>query len=92
MPGFGFKMAAMLISSIKNIDKFDLASKLACYAGLAPVEHSSGTSKRLNLKKCGFLPWKFLTWHRTYCFDCLNIRLFDLDKIIYNNSNYHYFF
>jgi len=53
MPGIGFKMAAMFISSIKNIDRFDSASKLARYAGLAPVEHSSGTSKRLNHKKYG---------------------------------------
>ena len=53
MPGIGFKMAAMFISNIKNIDRFDSASKLARYAGLAPAEHSSGTSKSLNLKKYG---------------------------------------
>jgi len=53
MPGIGFKMAAMFISNIKNIDRFDSASKLARYAGLAPAEYSSGTSKSLNLKKYG---------------------------------------
>ena len=53
MPGINFKLAAMFISSIKNIDRFDSASKLARYAGLAPVEHSSGNSKRLSHKKYG---------------------------------------
>ncbi|MGM0549338.1 MAG: transposase [Bacillota bacterium] len=44
MPGIGFKMAAMFIFSIKNIDRFDLVSKLARYTGLVSVEHSSKTT------------------------------------------------
>jgi transposase len=53
MPGIGFKLAALFISNIKNIDRFESASKLARFAGLAPVEHSSGTSKNLSYKKYG---------------------------------------
>jgi len=53
MPGIDFKLAALFISNIKNIDRFESASKLARYAGLAPVEHSSGTSKNLSYKKYG---------------------------------------
>jgi len=53
MPGIGFKLAALFISNIKNIDRFESASKLARYAGLAPVEHSSGTSKNMGYKKYG---------------------------------------
>jgi len=53
MPGINFKLAALFISNIKNIDRFESASKLARYAGLAPVEHSSGTSKNLSYKKYG---------------------------------------
>jgi len=53
MPGIGFKLAALFISNIKNIDRFESANKLARYAGLAPVEHSSGTSKNMGYKKYG---------------------------------------
>ncbi|MEC9489737.1 MAG: IS110 family transposase [Halanaerobiales bacterium] len=53
MPGIDFKLAALFISNIKNIDRFESASKLARYAGLAPVEHSSGTSKNMSYKKYG---------------------------------------
>lgn len=53
MPGIDFKLAAMFISNIKNIDRFESASKLARYAGLAPVEHSSGNSKNLSYQKYG---------------------------------------
>lgn len=53
MPGIEFKLAALFISNIKNIDRFESASKLARYAGLAPVENSSGTSKNLSYKKYG---------------------------------------
>jgi len=45
MPGMDYKLAAKFISYIRNIDRFDSGDKLARYAGLAPVERSSGRSK-----------------------------------------------
>jgi len=53
MPGIDFKLAALFISNIKNIDRFDSADQLARYAGLAPVEYSSGKSQKLTSKKYG---------------------------------------
>lgn len=53
MPGINFKLAAMFISYIRNIDRFSSADKLARYAGLAPAEHSSGKSKVHTAKKYG---------------------------------------
>ncbi|MFW5983552.1 MAG: transposase [bacterium] len=44
MPGIDFKLTAMFISNIKNIDRFDSADKLAHYAGIAPTEYSSDKS------------------------------------------------
>jgi len=43
----------MFISNIKNISRFNSADKLARYAGLAPVEHSSGKSRKMTFKKYG---------------------------------------
>ena len=53
MPGIDFKLAAMFISNIKNIDRFDSADKLARYAGIAPSKYSSGKSKNTISKKYG---------------------------------------
>jgi len=53
MPNIDFKLAALFISNIKNIDRFDSADQLACYAGLAPVEYSSGKSQKSTSKKYG---------------------------------------
>ena len=53
MPGIDYKLAAMFISNIRSIDRFDSANKLARYAGLAPVEHSSGSHKAHTSRKYG---------------------------------------
>lgn len=53
MPGIDFKLAAMFISNIRNIDRFGSADKLARYAGLAPVEYSSGNNHSHTSKKYG---------------------------------------
>jgi len=53
MPGIDFRLAAIFISNIKNIDRFDLADQLARYAGIAPVEYSSGKSRNTTSKTYG---------------------------------------
>lgn len=53
MPGIGTILAATFISNIKNINRFNSASKLARYAGIAPVQHSSGKSSHYSSKKYG---------------------------------------
>jgi transposase len=53
MPGISYKLAAMFISNIRNINRFDSADKLARYAGLAPAEYSSGKSHKKSFKKYG---------------------------------------
>ena len=53
MPGIGFRLAALFISNIRNIDRFSSADKLARYAGLAPVEYSSGSSRNHTSRKYG---------------------------------------
>jgi transposase len=46
MPGMGRVTASELIISTNEFKDFDSAKKLACYAGVAPFEHSSGKSLR----------------------------------------------
>jgi transposase len=46
MPGIGPVTARELIISTNEFKDFDSAKKLACYAGVAPFEHSSGKSVR----------------------------------------------
>lgn len=53
MPGIDYKLAAMFISNIRNIDRFNSADKLARYAGLVPAEYSSGKSRNTTSKKYG---------------------------------------
>jgi len=53
MPGIDFRLAAHFISNIKNIDRFDSADQLARYAGIAPVEYSSGKSRNTTSKIYG---------------------------------------
>lgn len=47
--GINYKLAAKLISNIKNIDRFNSADKMARYAGLIPSEYSSGKSRKVAL-------------------------------------------
>ena len=44
MPGISFVTAAALIAEIGDISRFTSADKLAKYAGIAPVQYSSGQS------------------------------------------------
>jgi transposase len=44
--GIGFVIAAFMLVSTVNFERFDDGRKYACYAGVAPFEHSSGTSIR----------------------------------------------
>ena len=44
MPGISFVTAAALIAEIGDINRFANAAKLAKYAGIAPVQYSSGQS------------------------------------------------
>lgn len=53
MPGINYKLAAKLISNIKNIDRFNSADKMARYAGLVPSKYSSGKSSNFISKKYG---------------------------------------
>jgi len=46
IPGIGPLTAAILIAEIKDINRFDSASELACYAGLSPQKRESGSSIR----------------------------------------------
>jgi transposase len=44
--GIGLVIGAFMIVSTANFERFDDGRKYACYAGVAPFEHSSGTSIR----------------------------------------------
>lgn len=44
--GIGFATAIHLLIATENFTRFDNARKLICYCGVAPFEHSSGTSIR----------------------------------------------
>jgi transposase len=46
IPGIGFVVASYMICYTDNFNKFKDARKFACYCGIAPFEHSSGTSVR----------------------------------------------
>jgi transposase len=46
IPGIGPVTAGELLISTNEFKDFDSAKKLACYAGVAPFEHSSGKSVR----------------------------------------------
>lgn len=46
IPGVGEKTAIYFIIITKGFTAFDSARKLACYAGVAPFECSSGSSIR----------------------------------------------
>jgi transposase len=46
LPGIGPVTASELIITTNEFKDFDSAKKLACYAGVAPFEHSSGKSVR----------------------------------------------
>jgi len=46
MPGLGDILAATLEAEIGDIERFRCADQLARYAGIAPVEHSSGSRSR----------------------------------------------
>lgn len=46
VPGIGPVVAANMIISTNEFNNFDDPKKFACYAGLAPFEHSSGSSIR----------------------------------------------
>ena len=46
IPGMGPVTASELIITTNEFKDFDSAKKLACYAGVAPFEHSSGKSVR----------------------------------------------
>lgn len=46
IPGIGFINACMLICATHNFNKFNDHRKFACYSGIAPFEHSSGSSVR----------------------------------------------
>ena len=53
MPGLGIKIAATIISRVRNIARFDSADELARYSGIAPAEFSSGKSKKRTNRKYG---------------------------------------
>jgi transposase len=44
VPGVGKEIAMQLVMYTRNFTCFDNSRKLACYAGMAPFEYSSGTS------------------------------------------------
>ena len=46
VPGIGQQIAAHLIVTTRNFTTFDNARQMACYAGIAPFEYSSGSSIR----------------------------------------------
>ena len=46
VPGVGQQTALYLIIATKGFSAFDSSRKFACYAGVAPFEHSSGSSVR----------------------------------------------
>lgn len=44
--GIGLVVAAFMLVTTANFERFDNGRKYACYAGVAPFEHTSGTSIR----------------------------------------------
>jgi transposase len=46
IPGVGFVIAATMIVQTENFQRFDNPRKFACFAAIAPFEHTSGSSIR----------------------------------------------
>jgi transposase len=63
--GFGLVIAAYLIVSTGNFTRFENARKYNCYAGIAPFEHSSGSSYkgRTRISKLGDRTIKILLYN-----------------------------
>lgn len=53
LPGCGPLMAARIIAEIANFDRFDTEAQLASYAGVAPLDASSGRQQRHRLNRTG---------------------------------------
>jgi len=52
-PGMNKILASYILAEIGNIDRFATSSKLAKYAGIAPIDYSSGNSSKAYANKCG---------------------------------------
>jgi transposase len=53
MPGCGTIVAARIIAEVANINRFQTDAQLALYAGIAPLDASSGKQKRHRLNRTG---------------------------------------
>ncbi|MGE7274892.1 IS110 family transposase [Brevibacillus panacihumi] len=53
MPGISVVTAAELVAEIGDISRFSNADKLANFAGIAPVQHSSGNKQKAHKSKLG---------------------------------------
>ncbi len=71
IPGISYVTAAIILSEIGNIDRFESSSKLLAFAGLEPSTHQSGnyTSDHSRMVKRGstYLRWALLTATRLIC-------------------------
>jgi len=71
IPGISYVTAAIILSEIGNIDRFESSSKLLAFAGLEPSTHQSGnyTSNHSVMVKRGskYLRWALLTATRLVC-------------------------
>jgi transposase len=53
MPGCGTIVAARIVAEVANINRFQTDAQLALYAGIAPLDASSGKQKRHRLNRTG---------------------------------------
>jgi len=53
MPGCGTIVAARIVAEVANIDRFRTEAQLALYAGVAPLDASSGKQQRHRLNRTG---------------------------------------
>jgi transposase len=53
MPGCGTIVAARIIAEVANIERFKTDAQLALYAGVAPLDASSGRQRRHRLNRTG---------------------------------------
>jgi transposase len=53
MPGCGTIVAARILAEVANINPFQTEAQLALYAGIAPLDASSGKQQRHRLNRTG---------------------------------------
>ncbi len=92
VPGISFNTAAIILSEIGDINRFESSAKLLAFAGLEPSTHQSGnfTSTHSCMVKRGskYLRWALLTSTRLVCMRDATLNAYKDKKL---QEGKHYF-